>query len=312
MDFQNILAPAVASRIFQIDNEIDGLSDGGLLGILGHTSRHVLQAKQGVPCRVGVDGGTAAAMPCRPRIEESQCFPTAHLPHHNAVGSHTEDTAEAVRHREGAHGTHGNAVHGLALQFRRVLDENHPVIALGDFRQKRIEKSGLAALGASRRNDVLLLPNGLEQDFLLPLRQNALGHIVLQGENLFRMLADIDGRRRHNAGEIPLEAAFVEEVVGGKVCVNGGFLLRHQLVGKRSHVQDNLLHLSRSKAHSRKLPALETILPHLAIRVHIDLEHRLIPQERENGIHTGGQSGQGNAECFFVFRCHSMNSLFPS
>ena len=144
------------------------------------------------------------------------------------------------------------------------------------------------------------------------LSENALGHIIIQGKNLFRVLADIDGRCRHNAGEIPLEAAFVEKVVGWKICVNGGLLLRHQLVGKCRHVQDNLLHLGRSERYPCEFPALEAVLPHLAIGVHIDLEHRLIPQEREYGIHTGGQGGERNAESFFVFRCHSMNSLFPS
>ncbi len=86
------------------------------------------------------------------------------------------------------------------MEFARVLDQDHPVAALSDLGEERIDQRGLARAGAAHDDDVLLCFDSLPQRLRLQWRHDLGVDIVGEPVEHSRGLADREARTWRHRG----------------------------------------------------------------------------------------------------------------
>jgi len=90
------------------------------------------------------------------------------------------------------------------LQFAGVLDQNHALVELGDFREQRIGERRLPRAGAARDQQIAPVTHGLAQRVRLDWRDNAVGVVNPDGSLRLDRLGDgrIDTGKRFESAEV--------------------------------------------------------------------------------------------------------------
>ena len=234
-------------------------------------------------------------MACEPSFKKVKGFAAAHLADDDAVRRHAKDLVQAVCHRKRSCCTHLDFVLCLALKFRRILDDDDAVIIFRDFSKDGIEKRRLATLRAACRDDVLLLLDGFLDDVPLVLRHDSLLNVVVESEDGFWMLADVEGRLGNDVREISFETAFRKIGIRRDICIEAGFLKVDDLVGERSDVVDDLLAF-RTCEHGlcRDTPFSQAVDADESILVAINLKDSLVLEIWHNFLHATDKGAEGN------------------
>ena len=121
---------------------------------------HRLESCQSVPGGIGVNGGERAVVAGVHGLQHVDGFAAAHLPHHDAVGAHSE----AVDHQLalgnlslpldiGGPGLQAHHVLLPELQLRRIFNGHDPLV-VGDEGGQHVEKGRFPGAGASGDQDV--------------------------------------------------------------------------------------------------------------------------------------------------------------
>ena len=107
------------------------------------------------PRGIGMDGGDAAGMAGVPGLQHVEGFGAADLADDDAVGPKPQRRAHQIGHGDDAgFGAQRHAIGRRALQLARILDQDHPLIELGDLGEERIGERGLAGARAAGDQEI--------------------------------------------------------------------------------------------------------------------------------------------------------------
>ena len=144
-----------------VDDDVDGAGDAGLLRGERYAAHEIFQAKQRIYGTVAVHGGAAASVAGRPCVHEDQRLLASHLADDDAVRREAKGFPQKIVHVYGVRRRQSDLVFCRALQFLRVFDGDDALVELGDFSKYGIEERRLAGGRAAGRDDVLLLVDGI-------------------------------------------------------------------------------------------------------------------------------------------------------
>ena len=144
-----------------VDDDVDGTCDAGLLRGERYAAHEIFQAKQRFYGAVAVHGGAAASVAGRPCVHEDQRFLASHLADDDAVRREAQRLSEQVFHIDGIRCAEGDLVSCRAFELFGVLDGDDALVELGDFSKYGIEERRLAGGRAAGCDDVLLLVDGI-------------------------------------------------------------------------------------------------------------------------------------------------------
>ena len=176
----------------QVDDDVQGRADQLAHGLFmqGQAGQgdHGLQAQQGIPGAVGVDGGHGAFVAGVHGLEHVHDLRPPDLAHDDAVGAHAQGVAHQVPLGDlalaldvGRPGFQAPHVLLLQLQFRGVLD-GEDAFVVRDEAGEDVEQGGLARAGAAGDQDISLALTMAWKNLADVRGQGALGDQLLQGE----------------------------------------------------------------------------------------------------------------------------------
>ena len=171
----------------------------------------LLQAPQRADRRAGVEGADAAGMSGAPGFQKIERFRSAHLADRDAVRPKSQGRADKIGERGCAVlGAKRNEVRSGALQFARVLDQDHPVAGLGDLGEDCVDERRLTGRRAAGDQNVLAIADGRLEQRRLRVRHDPGRDIVVEGEHRDGRAADGEAWSRSDRRDEALEplAAF--------------------------------------------------------------------------------------------------------
>lgn len=156
LDMDHFADPPALARAFDGNDEIDGLADHLLHGLLARFGGQLLQPAQGRHRRVRVDGGDAARVTGIPCLEQCQCGAIADLADDDAVRSETHRALQEPCHVDRVGGVQGHSVFRRALDFGGVFQDDHAILRrrCDDLGDDGICKRRLAGPGTAGNDDV--------------------------------------------------------------------------------------------------------------------------------------------------------------
>ncbi len=142
-----------------------------------------------------MDGADAARMAGAPGLQEVERLGTADLADRDAVGAQAQRRADEIGERgDTVRCPQRHQVQRRALQLAGVLDQNDSIARLCHLGEERVDQGGLAGRGAAGDQDVASFDHGPAQHVGLGRTHDPGGHVVVEGEDGNRGLADGKGR----------------------------------------------------------------------------------------------------------------------
>lgn len=184
------------------------------------------------------------------------------------------------------------------MQLAGVLDQNHPVVS--DLGQQGVGERGLAGTGAARHQDIPPVTHRLLQGVGLDRHHDVIGHVVGQGVDLGRRLADGEARRQRHRWQQALEAfAPVARAAPAARAARGQFGTDDGIVGMdfgadmRSDETDDPLGFRRSQGQAGIHPPLaQPVETQTSVGIDHHLDNQRIGQRRrDNRTHGSAQHG---------------------
>ena len=197
-DLRDLAAPVRHARL--VDDEVDGRRDLRPDRFERYVDRghhhHRLEARQRVPCRVGVDGRHASVVAGVHGLQHVEGLGAAHLTDQDPVGAHSEAVAQKLPDGElalaldvGRPVLQRDHVRVVDLQLGRVLDRDHTLVVRDEARD-HVEGRRLARPGAARDQDVHAAEHGGLEELRHGGAEASLAGEVLHAEHGVLELAD--------------------------------------------------------------------------------------------------------------------------
>ncbi len=248
----------------------------------------------------------AAGVTGVPGFEQSQGAAVAHFADDDAVWPQAHGGAQQPGHVGVIAGAQKHDVLGIDLQLAGVFDDDDAVLTIepGHGIEDGVGKGRFSGAGAAAHQQVVPGGHGLLDGLLLRRGHDALVHVVGQGEDQCRLLAQGEAGALDERGDEGFEAAAVQR----QLTFEDGLLRRHHGIehgrhrvhdGQRPHGVDTagLLHALSQSIH-----------PERAVGVEHDFDDLGIFERGEDVRAHGPAQGFGLAGVGELLRAHSCSS----
>src|SRR5208282_5457489 len=222
-----------------VDCACDLMANGALGNVqVGHR-HHIFNTSQGVARGVGVDGGERALVAGVHGLQHVECFFTAHLADHDAVGTHTQAVDDELAHADralafdvGRASFETDDVFLLELQFGCVFDGDD-ALGIRNVSGEDVENGGFAGAGASGNDHIeAALDHGREQ-FQHGFGQGFVVEHVARGDGIAAKAANRETgaieRQRRNDG-VDARAILQAGIDHGRRFIDAAADARHDAV----------------------------------------------------------------------------------
>ena len=243
--------PRAVAQTRHLHHDVDGggkLSANHFVGnmLAGH-HHHGLEPREGVPRRVGVDGGHRAVVTRVHGVQHVQRLGPTRFAHDDAVRAHTEgvDHQVALRNRARAFDVdrarfEAHHVRLLELQLGRILDGDDALL-LRDKAGERVEHGGLTRARSARDHHVEAGFHAAAEKIQHPCGESIVLEQIFRREDFLSVTADRD--HRPDQGQRRNHGADTRSV--GKARVHDGRRIVNAAADRRNNALDNQANVVR-------------------------------------------------------------------